>query len=66
MRMICMFDLPVVTEKEKKNYREFRKGLLKEGFIMLQYSIYIRTCPSRDYCDHLKKDCKNYTAKWQY
>lgn len=55
MRMICMFDLPVVTEKEKKNYREFRKGLLEEGFIMLQYSIYIRTCPSRDYCDHLKK-----------
>lgn len=61
MRMICMFDLPVVTEKEKRNYREFRRNLLKEGFVMLQYSVYIRTCPSRDYCNHLKKRLKKIT-----
>ena len=61
MRMICMFDLPVVTEKEKRNYREFRKNLLKEGFVMLQYSVYIRTCPSRDYCNHLKKRLQKIT-----
>lgn len=55
MRMICMFDLPIETEKEKRIYRIFRKNLLKEGFVMMQYSVYIRTCPNRDYCKRLEK-----------
>lgn len=55
MRMICMFDLPIETEKEKRIYRMFRKNLLKEGFVMMQYSVYIRTCPNRDYCKRLEK-----------
>ena len=48
MRMICMFDLPVETDKEKRIYRIFRKELIKEGFLMMQYSVYVRTCPNRD------------------
>ena len=32
MRMICMFDLPVETAKERKNYRKFRKKLILEGW----------------------------------
>ena len=40
MRMLCMFDLPVDTEKEKRAYRIFRKNLIKEGFVMIQFSIY--------------------------
>lgn len=55
MRMICMFDLPVETDEEKRKYRLFRKDLLKEGFVMIQYSVYVRTCPSRDYCNRLEK-----------
>lgn len=55
MRMICMFDLPIETEQEKRSYRLFRKNLLKEGFIMMQYSVYVRTCPNRDYCKRLEK-----------
>ena len=43
MRMICMFDLPVETEEEKKAYRCFRRDLIREGFAMMQYSVYIRT-----------------------
>ncbi len=53
MRMLCMFDLPVETGKERKAYRIFRKELIKEGFTMMQYSIYIRTCPNRDYANRL-------------
>ena len=49
MRMLCMFDLPVELSDERKAYREFRKNLIKEGFIMMQYSVYVRTCPSREY-----------------
>ena len=48
MKVLCMFDLPVDTEKERKAYRNFRKNLLIEGFAMMQYSIYVRTCPSRE------------------
>lgn len=55
MRMLCMFDLPVDTESEKRAYRIFRKELLREGFIMIQYSVYMRTCPNRDYCRRLEK-----------
>lgn len=55
MRVICMFDLPVDTPEDKKNYRVFRTKLLKEGFIMIQYSVYMRTCPNRDFANRLYK-----------
>lgn len=55
MRMFCMFDLPVESPKERKDYRKFRVNLLKEGFAMVQYSIYMRVCPSREYADRLAK-----------
>ena len=55
MRILCMFDLPVVTDEEKRIYRILRKNLLKEGFTMVQYSIYVRTCPNRDYGKRLEK-----------
>ena len=54
MRMICMFDLPIETDKEKRAYRIFRKNLIKEGFIMMQYSIYVRVCPSREYANRIE------------
>lgn len=48
MRLIVMFDLPVVTEKDKKIYSKFRRFLLDDGYIMLQYSIYARICKNAD------------------
>lgn len=58
MRMLCLFDLPVDTAEEKKAYRIFRKNLIKEGFAMMQYSVYVRTCPNRDYANRLEKRIK--------
>ena len=55
MRVLCMFDLPVDTDKEKREYRNFKKKLILEGFVMLQYSVYIRTCPNRQYSERLQK-----------
>lgn len=40
MRLLLMFDLPTTTSNERKIYRNFRKFLINEGFIMHQYSIY--------------------------
>ena len=42
MRMLVMFDLPTETGEDRRNYRLFRKGLMKNGFFMLQESIYCR------------------------
>ncbi|SJZ53030.1 CRISPR-associated protein Cas2 [Pilibacter termitis] len=40
MRQLLFFDLPTETPQEKKEYRKFRKFLLNEGFLMLQFSVY--------------------------
>lgn len=47
MRLLCMFDLPMETINEKRQYRIFRKELIRNGFTMLQYSVYYRTLPNR-------------------
>lgn len=40
MRVIVMFDLPVMTSAQRREYTRFRKFLLKSGFVMQQESIY--------------------------
>lgn len=46
-----MFDLPVETLENKRNYARFRKALLKDGFMMLQFSVYARFLPSEEAAD---------------
>ena len=50
MRMIVFFDLPTLTNEDKRNYRKFRKALIKNGFIMLKESVYCKmmTSPSME------------------
>lgn len=48
MWLIALFDLPVDTVRRRREYTRFRKRLLKDGFIMLQYSVYARYCPSEE------------------
>lgn len=42
MRLVLFFDLPVATAKQRKDYRVFRKFLLKEGFLPLQESVFVK------------------------
>lgn len=48
MWILIMFDLPTETKRQRKLYNEFRKSLLKDGFTMFQFSIYVRNCASRE------------------
>lgn len=48
MRLLLFFDLPVISDYEKKEYRVFRDFLLDDGFIMIQYSVYVRICRNQD------------------
>ena len=42
------FDLPVTTQKNRKDASDFRKFLLRDGYHMLQYSVYARVCNGMD------------------
>ena len=42
MRVFVMFDLPVLTSSDRREYRKFRKFLIKTGFVMLQESVYAK------------------------
>lgn len=51
MRIIVMFDLPVTTATERKEYARFRKYLIKSGFLMMQESIYCKLSPNSTLAD---------------
>jgi len=56
MWVLVLFDLPTVTKKDKKTASNFRKNLLKDGFTMFQFSMYIRHCPSKENAQvHIKR-----------
>lgn len=48
MRVLIMFDLPFETKKQKRIYTQFRKRLIEDGFLMMQYSIYIKSVVNKD------------------
>ena len=56
MWLFVFFDLPVDTKKSRKAATRFRKDLLKDGFGMMQYSVYTRHCASKESSKvHLKR-----------
>lgn len=42
MRVLVFFDLPIGTTEQRRAYTDFRKFLLKSGFMMLQESVYCK------------------------
>jgi CRISPR-associated protein Cas2 len=53
---MVFFDLPTETKKEKKVHANFRKSLMRDGFTMFQFSIYLRHCSSRENAEvHIKR-----------
>jgi CRISPR-associated protein Cas2 len=56
MWLFVFFDLPTNTKKERKAASGFRKDLLRDGFTMMQYSVYTRHCASKESSDvHVKR-----------
>lgn len=48
MWVMVMFDLPVDSRERRHVYAKFRKWLLQDGFMQVQYSVYARPCPSEE------------------
>jgi len=57
-----MFDMPTDTKKARKKYRYLRTQLLKEGYLMMQFSIYIRSFHSYESALSGKKRIKDFIA----
>lgn len=51
MRIIVMFDLPVVSAQDRSEYVLFRKYLIKNGFLMMQESIYCKLAQNGSVAD---------------
>lgn len=66
MWLFVFFDLPVETKKERKAAADFRKALLKDGFGMLQFSVYSRHCASDESAQvHIRRTKAATPAKGQ-
>ncbi len=63
MWVMVLFDLPTESVPEKKAYVRFRKNLMKDGFEMFQFSIYVRHCMSRENADTHTKRVKSYLPR---
>ena len=48
MWMMVLFDLPTLTEKERRDANKFRKFLLDQGFERCQLSVYLRFCAGKE------------------
>ena len=53
MWMVVMFDIPVMSKDQRHSATSFRKELLNQGFIMAQYSVYMRACSDSSVADRI-------------
>ena len=61
---MVFFDLPMVTKTERRIYSRFRRFLLKDGYDMIQFSVYARICNGQDAVDkHVTRLASNVPEK---
>ena len=58
MRVLVMFDLPTESSIQRRNYRKFRKSLIKNGFIMMQESVYVKLAMNQGSADLMVKSIR--------
>lgn len=63
MRILVFFDLPVTKKTDRKAYSRFRKFLIRDGFDMIQFSVYARLCSCPDMAEkHIKGSIRVMTV----
>ena len=63
VRVLIMFDLPVDTKAQVRNYTKFRKELIKQGFLMMQYSIYVKSCLNKEAAQGTINNVRRYLPR---
>lgn len=64
MWLMVLFDMPTETKKDIRAYTLFRKNLIRDGFTMFQFSIYIRHCASMENAEVHKKRVKSFLPEF--
>ncbi len=59
MRLLVFFDLPMLTDKDKREYQKFHKYLVRNGFIMMQKSVYSKLVINNVTSASVKQRIKN-------
>ena len=59
MRIMVFFDLPTITPANRKDYANFRKCLIKNGFIMMQESVYSKLALNSTVVNSIVNGIKN-------
>ena len=60
MWVMVLFDLPVLSQKQRKRAQRFRNDLLDMGFEMAQFSVYMKFCGSRAATDTVTKNIEQF------
>lgn len=60
MRSILFFDLPIETNAQRRAYTKFVKNLKKNGFAMMQKSVYIKLDIDAQAADSTKEKVKKF------
>ncbi len=63
MRVMVFFDLPTTSTSDVKNYTKFRKSLIENGFVMMQYSIYTKIVLNKSGLKSIEKKISEITPK---
>jgi len=64
MRLMVFFDLPVKSKTDRRIYQQFRTFLIRDGYDMMQFSIYCRVCNGEDAVDkHVRRLRSNLPEK---
>lgn len=63
MRVIVFFDLPTETPDDKREYRNFRKFLIKKGFLMMQESVYCKLALNATVAESIVRSVKSSKPK---
>jgi CRISPR-associated protein Cas2 len=53
MRVIVLYDLPIGSSSEVSAYTKFRKYLIKNGFMMMQESVYTKLALNQTVCRNI-------------
>lgn len=61
MRVLVLFDLPVISPEQRREYTKFRKFLLKSGFLMLQESVYSKIALNGTVSDNIMENIRKHS-----
>lgn len=61
--LLVMFDLPVLTDEERRAANRFRNDLIGDGYMRVQFSVYARPCGSSDKVDTHARRLKKLIPK---